>query len=115
MTDAPFEARGKSHAELLQLKLQLEGELATIRRQLDHAKAEARASGKFANPSWWAKAHQALRRKGRQCQQVQMELGRLRKARIRSVEGHFLDVCRERMGGDPNFKSFLETAKRRAL
>lgn len=109
-----LEVQGKSQEELLQLKLQLEGELATIRKQLDRARVEARASGKYANPAWWAKANQALRRKGRQCQQVQMELHRLRIARIKSVEGHFLDVARAR-ADSANFKVWLETAKRRAL
>jgi len=116
MAEVPaLELRGKSQSELLQLKLQLEGELATIRKQLERARVEARASGKYASASWWAKANQALRRKGRQCQLVQMELHRLRQARIKSVEGHFLDVARERMGMDPNFKSWLETARRRAF
>ncbi len=113
-TSLALNLRGKSREELLRTKQQLETEITSIRTQLDRARRESREMGRFAKVLWWCKIHQALRIKGRQCQQIQFELGRLRTARQHSVEGHFLDVARERM--DPEkFQTFLETARQRAL
>lgn len=109
-----LDLRGKNRGELLGTKLSIELEISSIRTQIGRARAEARKSGRFADAAWWSKVHQALRIKGRQCQQLQKELGRLKTARHRSVESHFFDVARERMD-DANFKVYLETAKRRAI
>ncbi len=109
-----LDLRHKSREELLRTKSFLEAELSSIRTQLDRARADARKLGRFADLSWWGKVHQALRIKGRQCQQIQLELRRFRLAKQQSVESYFLEVARERM--DPEvFQTFLETAKRRAL
>lgn len=110
-----LDLRGKNRGELLGLKLALDREISSIRTQIMRVRLEARKTGHHADAAWWSKVHQALRIKGRQSQQVQKELGRLRVTRQRSVESHFLDVVRERMEHDPNFKTWLETARRRAL
>lgn len=113
-TSLALNLQGKSREELLRTKQLLETEITSIRTQLARARADSRERGRFANVLWWCKIHQALRIKGRQCQQIQLELGRMRAAHQHSVERHFLDIARERM--DPlNFKVFLETAKQRAL
>lgn len=108
-----LDLKGKSRDELLELKLKLDREISSIRSQITRAQAEARKSGRYADPHWWAKVQQALRIKGCQCQQVQTELGRLRRSK-KTVEAHFLDIARERMDS-MNFKAYLETARRRAL
>lgn len=114
MVPAALDVTGKSRDDLLKLKQLLELELGAMRTKIQQAQVRARQLGDYASPAWWARVHQAKRILGRQCQQVQHELGRLKQKRIRSVEEHFLNVCRERMD-EANFKVYLETAKRRAL
>jgi hypothetical protein len=114
MPPAALDLTGKSRDDLLKLKQLLELELGVMRSKIQQAQVRARQIGDYASPAWWARIHQARRILGRQCQQVQLELGRLKQKRARSVEDHFLEVCRERMD-EANFKVYLETAKRRAL
>lgn len=114
MVPAALDVTGKSRDDLLKLKQLLELELGAMRSKIQQAQVRARQLGDYASPAWWARIHQAKRILGRQCQQVQLELGRIKLKRVRSVEDHFLDVCRERMD-EANFKAYLETAKRRAL
>jgi hypothetical protein len=115
MTPAALDLNGKSRDDLLKLKALLELEIGAMRTKIQQAQVRARQIGDYASPAWWGRVHQARRALGRQVQQVQLELGRLKTSRAKSVAEHFLDVCRERMGNDPNFKVYLETAKRRAL
>jgi len=108
-----LDLRRKSRDELLDLKLRFETEIVSIRTQISRAKAEARSKKVFTAPEWWYKAHQALRIKGRQCQQVQLELSRARARRITSLEKAFLEAARERL--DPElFSNLIEAAKQRA-
>lgn len=111
---ATLDLSGKSRDDLLKMKALLELEIGVMRTKIQEAQVRARQLGDYASPAWWARVHRARRILGRQVQQVQLELGRLKQKRARSVEDHFFDVCRERMD-DANFKVYLETAKRRAL
>ena len=114
MTPAALDLNGKSRDDLLKLKSLLELEIGVMRTKIQQAQVRARQLGDYASPAWWARVHQAKRILGRQVQQIQLELGRHKTKRVTSVEEHFLNICRERL--EPaTFKTFLETAKRRAL
>lgn len=113
-TSILLDLTGKTVDELLELKSQLEIDINSIRTQIARARIDARETGVYAESDWWQKVHTALRIKGRHCQQVQNELGRLRRAHKRSQESHFVQVMREQL--DPTtFRTCWETARRRSL
>lgn len=108
-----LEVQGRTYAQLQELRLELESDIQSIRRQIERAQAEARATGKYASDHWWLKVHQALRIKGHQCQEIQQEMGRITKARkaarSREVELRFVEAARRRLPPEV-FRSLMEEA-----
>lgn len=83
--------------ELLALKVELETDLDNIKYQLETAEAETAASGIYADSNWYHAAKLAQRRKGRQVQQIQLELKNRRENRpkVRGIPDAFMDIARE--------------------
>lgn len=91
---------------LLNEKLDVEEEIVQIRGQISTAVANQKKTGEYADPDWFARAHAALRCKGREAQEIQLELsdvGAAIKARARSRAGvawsdkAFIRVARRRL------------------
>lgn len=105
-----LDLRSKSRDDLLKLKCQYEAEIASIRTQIDRARIEARERKVFASLTWWQKAHHALRIKGRQCQQVQNALGRLRQQRESKLEATFMRAAKQHLPPE-QFDQILAAAR----
>ena len=65
----------------------LDEKASSIKGQLDEAKNELIAMGKYADQDWWRRANSALRYKGRQRQRCQRLLGEVNR-RIRAAKTH---------------------------
>lgn len=109
-TSVLLNLKGKTRAELLEQKLQLELEISKIRTQLDRARDEARHTGKYADGRWWLKTHQALRIKGKQCQQIQAVLHALRQDSLRNLESRFVTLAKQELPEEV-FRKLLEKAQ----
>ncbi len=75
---------GMTRDELLSCKASIEDEMASIRAQLEEARAHRVRTNQFADPDWYRRATAALRLKGRQCVRVQNRLSEMREAQKRS-------------------------------
>lgn len=96
-----------SDAEIENRLAEVTEEIAQIKTQIGAAKAEAAATGNYADRDWFLRANHALRMKGREHQLLQTEHGKRRKAVRRDfnarVERAFIDVARRRL--DPELFS----------
>lgn len=112
MADVRFyvDLRGLSRKELLEKKLTLEAEITAIREKLERARVKSKTQGVFADTAWWLRTHQALRIKGRQSQQIQAALSKLREEDRTELQSRFMDVARAKLPADL-FHSLLEQAK----
>jgi len=100
---------GMSEDDLLVLKDELDGEITAIRIQIEGAKVKA-ADGEYSDRTWWFKANAALKIKGRQSQQIQNTLGRLRREKNRELEKCFVDVARTQLS-QAQFEEIMDEAK----
>jgi len=107
------ETRGRTYEELQALRLELEDDIRSIRKQIQRAQVAVRATGQYASQQWWLKVHEALRIKGHQCQEVQQEMGRLTRARkaakAQAVEARFVEVARKRLP-EELFRALMDEA-----
>lgn len=69
----------QEHARLLAEKAEVDESADKIRTQIDHAKAERHLTGKWADPTWYARANSALRHKARKRQELQNEISIINK------------------------------------
>ena len=80
MNDMTLQSYEKmSDAEVSEFVDRTATEIATIRGQIEMAKASVAGGGEYADPIWYAKAKQALRYKGLHHQQAMREQARRRK------------------------------------
>ena len=83
----------KSVEDLLELKLELETDLDSIRAQIDAARSKAAATGVYADADWWRKVNWAKKLKGRMCQKLQLEIRKRRDPKD-ALGRAFLEVAR---------------------
>lgn len=107
---------GMDRQELLDLKLQVEVEMSSIKSQLAEAKGRAATEGEYSDPIWFRRAHDALRIKGRHAQQIQIELGKSNRAKKDAEqlrwEKVFVDVSKELLEENIFEKLQTETSRR---
>lgn len=77
---------GETTEQLQQLRDELIESIATIKSQLNHAKAETAATGRYADRHWFQAASHALRMKGKDHQLVLAELGRRRREKNQKAQ-----------------------------
>lgn len=75
------------------------GELADIKAQIEHAKAQAVTRGIYADADWFVRARQALRHRGAEHQRINTELAK-RKKQLRANNAgdygqRFIDAARK--------------------
>jgi hypothetical protein len=99
-----------SAEKLLELKGELEGDLASIRTQIEVAQKVARETGEYASEQWWTKVNWALRTKGRQVQTLQLELHRRKSSKTSTVEARFVTLARKRLPA-AEFQALLREAQ----
>jgi len=110
----PKELERLTSDELLELKLELEGDLSSIRTQIAAAQQKAREQGEYADSQWWLKVNWALKTKGRQCQEIQLLLRRRKTQAVKtSVESEFVTLARAKLPPE-QFNSLLQEAKEHA-
>ena len=95
--------------DLLELKIQVDADIAGIGGQLDRAKESARLYKSYADPSWFTSAIRAKRIKGVLSQTIQTVLGQRKRVqdeeRRKSFEGRVIIAMRERL--DPEVVSAI--------
>jgi len=88
---------GLTEAELLDLKEETDLAIASIKIQIEDAKAKA-GDGEYSNRDWWRRVNNARRIKGLQSQQIQHALRRLRQEKKantqRDLSIRFMDIAR---------------------
>jgi len=88
---------GLTETELLDLKEETDLALASIKIQIEDAKARA-AEGSYSNRDWWRRVNNARRIKGLQSQQIQRALGKLRREKKAKNQAdlsiRFMDIAR---------------------
>lgn len=92
-----------SRDELISLKNQLDSELDDIKLQIKSAESRAAATGVYADRDWFYSAIAARKKKGRQVQRIQQELGKRKRERgesLRSPYEFFVDIARARIDDD---------------
>lgn len=72
---------GMDRDELLTLKAQIDDEMASIRSQIEKARAHQKLTGEYAHPDWYRRANDALRHRGRESQRIQIRMAKLRAER----------------------------------
>jgi ribosomal protein L20 len=91
-------------------------EIADIKTQIANAKSTAAATGEYSDRVWFNKAHTALRLKGREHQELQLEFGRRRKEERRTYSvtlGRiFIGVARAQLDYE-TFMSIMDKAVER--
>lgn len=107
---------GLSSDQLAELKLELLNEINQCKSQIQLAKSNASANKQYADITWYNKAHQALRIKQQQYQQVLRAMGVKKKEEKRqqqiAIERTFMDVAKERLGWDTFIEIVREAEKR---
>jgi len=99
-----------SRDALLALKVEVDASIAQIDEQL----RSARSASVEPDADWYARARRARRIYGLCSQRIQAALTRIKQEKSRAVEGHFVDVARERLL-EEFFIEILEEANRRAV
>lgn len=99
--------------ELQNMKLRLLEMNDSAKAQIAAAKSEAWATGVRSDPDWYSRANYFQHIAGRAIQAVDAELRRRKVVHSRAVEGHFVDVARERMDSKL-FGDYMTEANRRA-
>lgn len=73
----------------------------SVQTQVDSAKAVQRATGRYSDPEWFARANSALRWMKRDRQRLQEHMGKLRKLEaakaMASLDKHLIAALRERV------------------
>lgn len=105
---------------LLQRKLDNLAVLDKVRQEVDLARGNAAAYRRFADPNWFAKRNAEVRNRGRQDQQMALELANIKRQlqsleeqhhqHSKGVEGRFVDVARLRLPREI-FEALLAEAK----
>ena len=87
--------------ELEHQLVEVGGNLARVKTQLDYAKSEAAETGNYSDRDWFNRAKHAKRMLGREHQLIQAELGKRKKRESRSfnntIERRFIDAARRRL------------------
>ena len=97
--DSPRVRAAESEYErLLREKETIDRDLAEIKAQLTEARANVARSGEYADPEWWNRALFAARRKARESQRLQREIGeakrKLGKLRNAEYDRCFIEAAR---------------------
>lgn len=79
-------------AELHEKKSANDLEMANIKVQLEAARFQARATGVYSDPKWYARAQYALRARGREAQRIQVQIGEMGRL-LRKLNAAQLDQC----------------------
>jgi len=106
------ELQTKTAEELLQIKLDLETDIDSIKSQIEAAQVKARETGVYADSVWWGKVKWALKSKGRQCQQIQLLLRQKNRAVQTGLENTFVTTARELLPPE-QFQAIMDSAKAR--
>ncbi len=93
--------RSASFDDILELKIQVDADIAGISIQLDRAKEDVRLHGTYSDPSWFNSATMAKKMKGVLSQTIQNVLGQRRRVedeeRRKSFEGRVILAMREQL------------------
>lgn len=103
---------GKSRDELMEMKLEIDCEIDSIKTQLESAKVTKAVYGTYADPAWFRKATSALRIKGRQSQQIQMFLKKMKGERAIAFEKLFIEVAQDVLDKEMYLRLIDETNRR---
>jgi hypothetical protein len=104
-----LDLQGKKRSELLKLKLEIGSDIDNIKGQLDKAKHEYRKTGRRMDEDWFRRAKSVLRIKGRQVQQIQIQLAGLRDDKKRQIPLLFMQKAEELLDKE-TFERVLDAA-----
>lgn len=105
-----LDLEGLTERDLLDLKTEIDAEITSIKMQLENARAEKISTGKYADSTWWIKANNALRIKGRQSQQIQTELGSIKSSKRKRVNDRFVEIAKQTLSNE-EFVEILKQAQ----
>lgn len=97
---------------LLELRLEIQGDIDRINGQLADARRAAASDGDYSDADWYRRAETALRHKGRLMQRIQLELTRLRGKQSNKLESAFIEAARELLLPDV-FQNIMDAAHER--
>ena len=86
--------------QLLDLKAKIDKERGEIEGQLSAARRQYALTGTYSDPVWYRNAESALRIKGKQSQDVQNQLARLKFGRGKGIAEIFVDLARANLDRD---------------
>jgi hypothetical protein len=98
-----------SRYKLIDLKLQIDSELADIKRQIQAAKTRLATTGEYSNPEWFARISAARQIKGYQSQLLQSKIAKKSKVRSVGVGQIFMEIAQRELPQDL-FAKLLEAA-----
>lgn len=112
-----FTAETHTRIEILTEKRIVDFAIQDIKHEIAEARRKARVDGIYVAPSEFARMETRKTRLARKSQMLQDELTRMREMRkqpsSKTVEQHFIEVCREELTGK-EMQEFMAEAKRRA-
>lgn len=117
----PHEREFKNRAEMAAAGCTLDEQadmllekIASLKSQIDTAKAKAATCGDYSDREWFNRINYALRMTGKEHQQVIREIGErnklVRREQGSRVEKKFIEVARRRLDGEL-FSSIMEEAR----
>lgn len=99
--------------ELIEMKEEVDQDITSIKIQIDEAKDKV-IDGEYADRDWWLRVNGALRIKGRQSQQIQNAIGRVKRERKEKeqlqLERRFMNIARQELSYEV-FNKILDQAK----
>lgn len=108
-----FTAETHTYDEILAEKRRSDSALQDARKDLSEAKRKAAISGTYMDPDRFAAIERRIIKLSRKSQKLQDQLGISRRmSKRRTVEAHFLDVCKENFT-DEFLGELIAEAKRR--
>ena len=102
----------KTKDALLELRLEVQGEMDSITTQITEARRRFAAGEGGADRDWLRRAESALKHKGRMMQAIQLELSRLKGKSSDRIESAFIEAARELLLPEV-FKNVMDAAHER--
>lgn len=107
-----YDLREISDTELIDLRISLDTNIASIKTQIEDAQTKRIETGEYADSAWFRSAQNARRHMSRSVQLINLQLRKNKQFRNIPFTKCFFDICKERLSSD-EFNTIRQIAEKR--